>query len=183
MTIHKGKEPWPRVCALAAQGGPRGSGRKARERGVCVLGVGRGPPFPRLQPGAPAFPCGPPQARPERRGGPSRASPAPVGFITCLLALLEPPLLLRSCWNQAASSRPAARIHVALHRTRSHSSPLTLITLSHTRAHTYGSAPPGTRAHTSPLTPDSRPERSPCRGAQAPRERAPRGPSASPWLT
>lgn len=165
--------------------GRRGSGLcVCWEAPVCVsLGVGRGPPFPRLQPGAPAFPCGPPQARSERRGGPSRASPAPVGFITCLLALLEPPLLLRSCWNQAASSRPAARIHVALHRTRSHSSPLTLITLSHTRAHTYGSAPPGTRAHTSPLTPDSRPERSPCRGAQAPRARAPRGPTASPWLT
>lgn len=54
-------------------------------------------------------------------------------------------------------ARARARIHVALHGTRSHSSPLTLIPLAHTRAHTHGSPPPGTRAHTFPLTPHSRP--------------------------
>lgn len=154
MTIHKGKEPWPRVCALAAQGRPRGSRRKARERavcvlggsGVCVVGGGAGSAVSTASAGALAFPCGPPQARPERRGGPSRASPAPVGFITCLLALLEPPLLFRSCWNQAASSRPAARKTPAWHaRVLASTLPFTARTHTHPRSH---SSPSHTRALT-----------------------------------
>lgn len=194
MTIHKGREPWPRLCALGAQGRPRGSRRKARERGVCVLrgrGVrcvcrwGRGPPFPRLRPGAPAFPCGPPQARPERRGGPSRASPAPVGFITCLLALLEPQLLLRSCCNRVESPRPAARKTSAWHArvlastlpftARSHTHPRSHSSPSHTRALTLTGALPLERALTlhrsHPLAPRSaRPA-----GARRHRRREPEG--------
>ena len=157
-----------------------------RGRGVrCVCRWGRGPPFPRLRPGAPAFPCGPPQARPERRGGPSRASPAPVGFITCLLALLEPQLLLRSCCSRVESPRPAARKTSAWHarvlastlpftarchtHPRSHSSP------SHTRALTLTGALPLERALTlhrsHPLAPRSA---SPA-GARRHRRREPEG--------
>ena len=119
-------------------------------------------------PRAPAFPCGPPQARPERRGRSLPCQPRPgrvynlparaPGAAASLVRLLD-----SGCESPARHpkdsrrARARAPIHVALHGTRSHSSPLTLITLAHTRAHTHGSAPPGTRAHTFPLTPHSRP--------------------------
>lgn len=163
-------------------------------RCVCRWWGRRGPPFPRLRPGAPAFPCGPPQARPERRGRSLPSSPAPVGFITCLLALLEPQLLLRSCRARAASPRPAARKTPAWHArvlastlpftARAHTHPRSHSSPSHTRALTLTTALPLERALTlSHSHPTRAPERSLCRGAQAPPARAPRGPTASPWLT
>ena len=127
----------------------------------------RSPPFPRLRPEPRPFPAVHRRPGPSAGGGPSRASPAPVGFITCLLGLLEPPLLLCAYWTRAASPRPATRRTPAGHArvlpstlpftARAHTHPRSHSSPSHTRASHSRERPPGTRAHTFPLTPHSRP--------------------------
>ena len=133
-------------------------------------------------------------------GGASRASHAPAEFITRLIALSEPPLLSRSCRTRArpppgpaarrlppraARARTRGHTHVALRRTRSHS--FSRACLTHTRALPLAGALPLARALPPPRAP---PRALPLAlrsaslaEAQAPQARAPRGPTASPWLT
>ena len=125
-----------------------------------------------------SLPC---QPRPGRVYNlPARAPRAAASLALLLQSGRESPARRLKDFRLA---RARARIHIALHRTLSHSSPLTLITLSHTRANTYGSAPPGTRAHTSPLTPHSRPGALALQGRAGTAGESPRGLTASPWLT
>ena len=168
MTVHRVGSPGQGSAHRVLRADP-GVLEGRRGSGVCVcwgvrcvsLAAAAGSPVSTASPRAPAFPCGPPQALPERRGRslpcqprPGRVYNLPARAPGAAASLVRPPARHP---KDSRLARARARIHVALHGTRLHSSPLTLITLAHTRAHTHGSAPPGTRAHTSPLTPHSRP--------------------------